>query len=114
VERSTAAALEELLRVGKVAEVAALRREHVAVVKAVFDAETKSIKIAETRGKLITVDKALSMISEALSEPLIMLRQLPSLAGDEAGRARLSAFVNGVLDAIRAGAARGLERTAKG
>jgi hypothetical protein len=113
VERATAQAFEELLRQGKVAEVAALRREHCAVIKSLFDAETKAIRIAETRGKLITVDKALAMITEALAEPILLLRQLPNLAPDEAGRQRLQAFVNGVLDAIKAGAHRGLERRAK-
>lgn len=109
VERSTSAALERLLKEGKVAEAAALRREHVATVKALFDAETKSIKIAETRGRLISVDRALSMVNEAVAEPLIMLRQLPSLAKDDADRARFNAIVNGILVAMREGAARGLE-----
>jgi hypothetical protein len=114
VERATAQAFEELLRQGKVAEVAALRREHCAVIKSLFDAETKAIRIAETRGRLITIDKALAMITEALAEPILLLRQLPNLASDEAGRQRLGAFVNGILDAMKAGAHRGLERTAKG
>jgi hypothetical protein len=113
VERSTAATLAGLLKEGKVSEAAVLRREHVATVRALFDAETKSIKIAETRGKLISVDRALSMISEALSESVIMLRQLPNLAPDEALRARLQALVNGILDAMKEGAHRGLERRAK-
>jgi hypothetical protein len=64
LERATSQALERLLRQGKVAEAAVLRREHVATVKALFDAESKAIRIAETRGKLITVDRALAMISE--------------------------------------------------
>lgn len=109
VERSTSAALEGLLKQGKVAEAAALRREHVAIVKALFDAETKAIKIAETRGRLITVDRALAMVNEAVAEPLIMLRQLPNLAKDDAERAKFDAIVNGILVAMREGAARGLE-----
>jgi len=100
------------LRQGKVAEAAVLRREHVATVKALFDAETKAIRIAETRGRLITVDRALSMISEALVEPIIMVRQLPSLARDSAERDRLQAIVNGILEAVKEGARRGLERAA--
>jgi hypothetical protein len=112
VERATSQALERLLREGKVAEAAVLRGEHVATVKALFDAEAKAIRIAETRGKLITLDRALAMISESLSEPLIILRQLPRLAKDEAERARLQAFLNGVLEAMKEGARRGLERSA--
>jgi len=110
-ERCTSQALERLLREGKVAEIAALRREHVGVVKALFDAETKAIRIAETRGKLITLDRALSMISEAFTEPLILLRQLPDLGRDTAERARLQTFVNGVLDAVKSAAHRSLEQT---
>ena len=112
VERTTAAALEDLLRAGKVAEVAALRREHVAVIKAIYDAESKRIKIDEARGKLISVDRALSMISEALAAPIILLRRLPELGHDEAERKRLEVFLNAVLNEIRDGAQRGLERSA--
>jgi hypothetical protein len=110
VERSTAAALEGLLRQGKVAEVAALRREHVAVIKAIYDAESKRIKIDEARGKLISVDKALSMISEALAAPIIMLRRLPELGRDPEERKRLEVFLNAVLNEMRDGGQRGLER----
>ena len=112
VERAMSRALEELLRQGKVAEAAVLRREHVATVKALFDAEIKAIKIAETRGKLVSLDTALSMISESLSEPIIMLRQLPSLGRDEAERAKLEAFLSGILEAMKEGARRGPERSA--
>jgi hypothetical protein len=45
VERAMSRALEELLRQGKVAEAAVLRREHVATVKALFDAEV-SVKMS--------------------------------------------------------------------
>jgi hypothetical protein len=112
VERATSRVLEELLRQGKVAEAAVLRREHVATVKALFDAETKAIRIAEARGKLVTVDRALAMISESLAEPLVMLRQLPSLAKDAEERDKLQAFVNGILEAMKDGARKGWERSA--
>ena len=111
VERATSRALEELLRQGKVAEAAVLRREHVATVKALFDAETKAIKIAETRGRLISVDRALGMISEALTAPLIMLRRLPELGRDPEERKRLEAFLNAVLNEIKDGAQRSFNRT---
>jgi hypothetical protein len=112
VERSTATALEGLLRAGKIAEAAALRREHVAVIKAIYDAEIKSIKIAEIRGQLISVDRALAMINEAMQSAILVLRRLPEMGRDPAERARLEAFMNGVLAEIKTGAADGLKRTA--
>jgi hypothetical protein len=109
VERSTSAALERLIREGKIAEAAVLRREHVATVKALFDAESKSIKIGESRGRLISADRAPAMTSEAIAEPIIMLRQLPSMARDDAERAKFEAIVAGILAAMREGATRGLK-----
>jgi hypothetical protein len=103
-----------MLREGRVSEAQALRREHASMIKSLFDASAKLLKLEEARGKLVTLDRALAMISEALSEPVILLRQLPSLGRDEAERSKLQAFLNGILEAMTEGARRGLERSERG
>ena len=83
--------------------------ERVAVIKAIYDAESKLIKIDEARGRLISVDRALSMINEAMQSAILVLRRLPEMGRTPEERARLEAFMNGVLAEIKAGAAAGLK-----
>jgi hypothetical protein len=113
LEATCAQSLERMLREGRVSEAQALRREHASIIKSLFDASSKLLKLEEARGKLVSLDTALSMISESLSEPVILLRQLPSVARDSAERDRLQSIVYGILDAMKEGARRGLERTAR-
>jgi len=99
MERALAEAGARAFKEGKVAEATILRREHVAVIKAIYDAESKLIKIDEARGRLISVDRALSMINEALQSAIF---GFASVAGNGA-------------DARGTGAARGVyERGARG
>jgi len=112
VERTTSQALEGLIRQGKVTEASVLRREHVGVIKALYDAESKLIKINEARGRLISVDRALSLINDAMQSAILVLRRLPEMGRDPDERHRLEAFMNGVLTEIKAGAAEGLKRSA--
>lgn len=100
-----------MLREGRVTEAQALRREHSSLIKSLFEASTKVIRVEEARGKLIRLDTALSMVSEALAAPIITLRRLPELAQNSEQRARLEAFMNGVLEEIKAGAVRGFNST---
>jgi hypothetical protein len=53
---------------------------------------------------------ALGMINQALSEPLILLRRLPELAGTAEEKSKLEAFLEGCLEAIRRGAQVGYEK----
>jgi len=109
MERALAEAGARAFKEGKVAEATILRREHVAVIKAIYDAESKLIKIDEARGRLISVDRALSMINEAMQSAILVLRRLPEMGRTPEERARLEAFMNGVLAEIKAGAAAGLK-----
>ena len=112
LEKTCAQALERHLREGRVTEAQALRREHSSLIKSLFEASTKLIRVEEARGRLIRLDTALSMVSEALSAPVITLRRLPELAQTPEQRARLEAFLNAVLSEIQEGAHRSLERSA--
>jgi hypothetical protein len=89
-----------------------LRREHVAAIKALYDAESKLIKINEARGRLITVDRALGMINDAMQSAILLLRQLPHLARDPQEKQKLEAFLTAVLSEIKMGAANGLKHVA--
>jgi hypothetical protein len=111
LERSTASALERALASDNITAAVSLRREHVAVLRTLYNAEEKMLKIDEARGRLISVDKALGLISEALSAPLILLRRLPELGKDPEERKRLEAFLSAVLNEIKDGAQRGFNRS---
>ena len=107
-ERLIAGALTSLIKEGRLSEAASLRRDHISVVKGLFDAESRAIKIAESRGQLIRVEVALNMISASLAEPILMLRQLPNIAQTPQEKARLETCVNGILSTIRDGAEQSL------
>ena len=111
-ERAISATLVRLLKEDKVAEAVVLRKEHAGVVRSLFDAESKMLRLNEARGRLISVDTALNMISEALAAPVITLRRLPDLARDPEERRRLETFLNAVLHEIQNGAEIGLKRSA--
>jgi hypothetical protein len=98
--------LSVAFRNDKIAEAVSLRREHVAAIKALYDAESKLIRINEAHGRLISVDHALSMINEAMLSAIIVLRPLPERARNPGERTRLQALMNGVLAEIRNGAER--------
>ena len=89
---------ERLLKESRIAEAIALRHQHAAAIKALFDADVKALALAEQRGTLIRLEVAEAMIVSALQEPVIMLRQLPNLGRDPAEREKLTGFMNGVLD----------------
>jgi hypothetical protein len=111
LESSTAAALERALKADNVTAAVALRREHCTALRTLYGAEEKLIKINVSRGKYVTLETALNMIDAALKEAILTIRRLPELARNPEERPRLEAFMNGVLDAIRAGAERSLNRS---
>ena len=113
-ERDIAAALSTLLKEGRLAEAAALRREHVGTVKSLFDCETRALKIAEARGKLISIEQALSIVNNSLQSGLLVLRRLPELAKTVEERTRLESFLASVLNEFRAGAAESLKEPKAG
>ena len=111
-ERAISITLTRLLKEDKVSEAVILRKEHSGVVRSLFDAESKMLKLNEARGKVISVDRALSMVNEAMQSAILVLRRLPELGRSEEERRRLETFLAGVLEEIKAGAVRGLERSA--
>lgn len=112
LERALIQATARAYKEDRTAEAITLRREHVAAVKAIYDAESKLIKISEARAKLISMDRALSMINEAMQSAILVLRRLPELGRNPEERGRLEAFMNAVLTEIKAGAANGLKYAA--
>jgi hypothetical protein len=112
LEKAVALAAERAFKEGNVAEAISLRREHVGAIKTLYEAESKLIKINEARGKLISVDRALSLINEALQSAILVLRRLPEMGRDADERRRLEAFMNGVLAELKTGAADGLKHAA--
>lgn len=112
VERAIAKSIVQAHKDGRIADGINLRREHVAAIKAIYEAEAKSIKINEARGRLISVDRALNLINDAMQSAILVLRRLPELGRTPEERARLEAFLNGVLAEIRTGAATGLNKAA--
>jgi hypothetical protein len=77
-----------------------------------YAAEEKLIRIGESRGKLISIDRALGMINEALQSAILVLRRLPELARDPEQRLALEAFLNAVLEECKAGAIEGARKSA--
>jgi hypothetical protein len=63
---------------------------------------------------LISVDKALGLINEAMQSAIVVLRRLPEMGRDPEEGRRLEAFLNGVLSEINPGAADGLKHAADG
>jgi hypothetical protein len=106
IEAMTAATLEALLAERRLPEAAIVRREYSAVAKSLYDARSKQLKFDQERGKLVTLDRALTLISDSLAEGLIMLRQIPGYARDEAQKLQLKAAVNDCLQAFKEGANR--------
>jgi hypothetical protein len=111
LEKATALALERAIRDDNITAAVALRREHCTALRTLYASEEKLIKINESRGRLVTVDRTLGMINESLQEVLLTVRRLPDLGRDEVEKGRLTAFLNGVLDAVRRGAEEGLKRS---
>jgi hypothetical protein len=112
LEKALALAAERAFNDGKIDQAISLRREHVAAIKALYDAESKAIRISESRGRLISVERALAMINEAMQSAIFVLRRLPELARDSDQRRALEAFLNGVLAEIKTGAAEGIRKSA--
>ena len=112
LERDLANAASRAFKAGQIPESITLRREHVAAIKAIYDAESKLIKINETRGRLVSVDRALNLINDAMQSAILVLRRLPELGRDPEERRRLEAFLNGVLAEIKSGAVEGFNRAA--
>lgn len=112
VERSIAETLRWANKEKKVAEATILRREHVAAIKAIYDAEVKVIKIREIRGRLFSADRCLNMINGAIQAATLVLRRLPELGKTPEERKRLEAFMNSVLNEFKTGAADGLKHAA--
>lgn len=100
-------ATEQALREKKIGEAISLRREHATAVRALYEAESKSIKIQEARGKLIPVEKALAIVNNSIQSGIVVLRRLPELGKTPEERRRLEAFLNAVLTEIKDGAAAG-------
>jgi hypothetical protein len=111
LEKDLAAAAGRAFRADRVAEAITLRREHVAAVKAIYETEAKSIKIDEARGRLVSVDRALNLINDAMQSAILVLRRLPELGRDPEERRRLESFLNGILSEIKSGAVEGFNRT---
>ena len=111
LERSTAAAIEQLLSQGKTTEAIALRREHATILRGLFDSSAKLLKLEEASGKLIPVSRALSMINDSLQPGLLMLRRLPELGKTAEQRSALESFVNAILEEFKAGATANLKRS---
>ena len=109
LERSAAVTLQRALKAGQIPEAIAMRQQHGQLLRSLFDAEAKLMKLAEQRGELVSVDRAVSMVYAAMSEAVILLRRLPDLGRDEAEKARLTAFMSAVLQAMRDGAEAGLK-----
>jgi hypothetical protein len=63
---------------------------------------------------LISVDKALGLINEAMQSAIVVLRRLPEMGRNPEERRRLEAFLNGVLSEIKRGAADSLKNAADG
>lgn len=114
LEKATALALERALKADNLTAAVALRREYCTALRTLYNAEEKLIKINVSRGKYVTVERALNMIDESLKAPILMLRRLPDLGRDSEERAKLEAFLNAVLNEMKAGAERGLNRTIQG
>jgi hypothetical protein len=91
-QKATAEALERALAGDRIMESVMLRREHLTALKALYDAEAKPIKIHEARGKLVSIDRALGMINDALQEAILVLRRLPDLGRDAVEKAKLRRF----------------------
>jgi hypothetical protein len=112
LERSAALTLQRLLKEGRVGEAASVRAQHASVLKSLFDAEVKVMKLAEQRGELVKLERAVGMITTAMSEAVVLLRQLPSLGRDEAEKQKLTVFMTAVLQAMRTGAEAGFKNGA--
>jgi hypothetical protein len=112
VEKATSEALERALAADRIMESVLLRREHVTALRALYDAEAKLLKINQARGKLVSTDRALGMINEAIQSAVQVLRRLPELGRDQAERQRLEAFMNAVLNEIKLGAGEGFRNGA--
>jgi hypothetical protein len=102
-----AIAAEQAFREHKLSEAISLRREHVSAIRTLYEAESKLIKIQESRGKLIPVEKALAIVNNAIQSGIVVLRRLPELGKTPEERRRLEAFLNAVLTELKDGAAAG-------
>jgi hypothetical protein len=107
LEENIAKASAQAYREGKLSEAISLRREHVSAIRAVYEAESKLVKIQEMRGKLIPVEKALAIVNNAIQSGIVVLRRLPELGKTPEERRRLEAFLNAVLTELKDGAAAG-------
>jgi hypothetical protein len=105
LEKATSVALERAIKEDNLTASVALRREHCTALKTLYNAEEKLIRINVSRGKLIAVSEALSMINNSLQSGITVLRRLPELGRTPEERTRLAAFLNSVLNEFRAGAA---------
>ena len=105
LERTTSITIERLLAKDEVPKAIALRQQHASMIKSLFDCETKALRLAQDRGELISLQAAEEMVINALREPVMLARQLPGLARDQSQKSALEAFANGLLEAIKSGAA---------
>ena len=110
LERVSALTLQKLLKAGRIAEAASMRAQHASVLKSLFDAELKVMRLAERRGELISVERALAMINSSFAELLITLRRLPDLGKTPEEKSKLEAFLAGCLEAMKRGAEEGFKK----
>jgi hypothetical protein len=108
VERETCAALSKALQGGKLNEASVLRRDYCSAVKSLHVGLSQQMRFDVERGKLIKLSRALEMITAALHEPLLLVKQLPELGCTPACKCKLETFAAALREAIRSGAAAGL------
>ena len=111
LECVTSQRLKRLLKHGAISEVIALRQQHAAMIRHLFDAEAKALKLREEREELISVERALGMINSSFSELLIVLRRLPDLAKSPEQKSALESFLAGCLGAMKRGAENGFQKS---
>jgi hypothetical protein len=105
-EKALAIAREQALSAGSdVALVSALRREHATAAKILLEGESRLLRLAERREKLVSIDVARGWITAALGRASEYARRLPDTGTDEADKAKLDKIANEFLTAIRSGGA---------
>jgi hypothetical protein len=109
IETATAEALCRALKDGRIPEAAALRREHITALKALYESEAKALKYELARGKVVSMARVHSMIGRSFRAGVIALKRLPEIGQTPEEKTRLEVFLNGVLAEFKVGAADGFE-----
>jgi hypothetical protein len=77
-----------------------LRKEQKQVVTALAKSENDLVKLQRTRGQLISIDEAKSLISKCLASAVTGLKKFPQSGANPEEQARLSKIADGVLAEI--------------